>query len=222
MPPRRGSTNVTRRGLPWGFRWEDRPDSIPSGWRGDASAGEPRRSATGPRGISASALCEWATTIRTRSRTAARRMRSGPEISTSWGHSSQNGSSGTFPDHTPWRARSAAGSGDNVKIVRSALTSALGYADKTGVCHGFTTPPVTGVEVVGDLDTADIAFAVHFGDDGMDEVWFSPDLVEIVDHAPGIRATVGNGEFVKADDGSWLSIPPGGKRTRLRKWFRHE
>lgn len=31
---------------------------------------------------------------------------------------------------------------------------------------------VTGVEVFGDV-SEDLAFAVHFGDDGIDEAWFS-------------------------------------------------
>src|SRR4051812_19035614 len=37
--------------------------------------------------------------------------------------------------------------GDNVRIVRSELTEALGQADRGGVFYGFTTPSITGVEV---------------------------------------------------------------------------
>jgi hypothetical protein len=110
--------------------------------------------------------------------------------------------------------------GDNVRIVRSELTAALGHADEVGVCHGFATPSVTGVEVIGD-SSDDMALAVHFGDDGMDEVWFAPDLVQFVDHAAGSRATVGDQEFVRADDGSWVPV---GERSRQqgprRRWFR--
>src|SRR5690606_11615246 len=96
-------------------------------------------------------------------------------------------------------------------------TSALGHAGKVGVCHGFTTPSATGVEVVGDV-SEDLAFAVHFGDDGMDEVWFAPELLELVYHAPGLRATIDTSEFVKAEDGSWQPVVSEGKRPR-RRWF---
>lgn len=108
--------------------------------------------------------------------------------------------------------------GDNVRIVRSPETSQLGLADRVGVCHGFTTPSVTGVEVVGDL-TVDLAYAVHFQDDGHDETWFSPDLVELVDHAAGTKATVGDRQFVKADDGTWVPWPPRAT-PRRRGWLR--
>ena len=107
--------------------------------------------------------------------------------------------------------------GDNVRVLRSDITEALGLAGRVGVCHGFTTPSATGVEVVGGA-TEDIAFALHFEDDGMDEVWFSPALLEFADHAPGLRATVGDQEFVKAEDGSW--VPVEGSPTRTRRWFR--
>jgi hypothetical protein len=105
--------------------------------------------------------------------------------------------------------------GDNVKIVRSELTANLGHADRSGVFYGFTTPSVTGVAVVGEM-TDDLAFVVGFDDDT--EVWFSPDLVELVDHAPGIRSTVGDQEFVKGDDGDWVPLKTD-KGTRRRRWF---
>jgi hypothetical protein len=108
--------------------------------------------------------------------------------------------------------------GDNVRIVGSEPMSALGYADRVGVFYGFTSPSVTGVEVVGEI-TEDVAFAVDFGD-GTETVWFSPHLVELVDQAPGITATVGDQEFVKGDDGRWVPVEPDGERTRRRRWYR--
>ena len=78
---------------------------------------------------------------------------------------------------------------DNVRIVTTPMTERLGYAGKLGVCYGFTTPSVTGVEVVGDRD-ANYAWSVHFANSTAD-VWFSADLVEVVDHAPGTSASVG-------------------------------
>jgi hypothetical protein len=41
--------------------------------------------------------------------------------------------------------------------------------------------------------------------------WFAPELVVIVDHAVGSQATVGDQEFVKTEDGSWVQEPPGRK-----------
>ena len=47
--------------------------------------------------------------------------------------------------------------GDIVDIVSSPETVAAGFAGRRGTCYGFTTPSVTGVEVVGSSDD-DLAF----------------------------------------------------------------
>jgi hypothetical protein len=107
--------------------------------------------------------------------------------------------------------------GDNVRIVRSDATTASGHADLSGVCYGLTTPSVTGVEVIGNAPD-DAALNVHFDDEGIEDAWFSPELVQLIDHAAGSRATVGGREFVKGSDGRWTDVTPG--KTSRRKWFR--
>ena len=108
--------------------------------------------------------------------------------------------------------------GDNVRIDRSHDTSRSGHADLVGVCYGLTTPSVTGVEVIGPAPD-DQALNVHFEDDAVEDAWFSPELVLLVDHAVGSRATVGDHEFVKAADGSWVSSSLPQEVPRRRRWF---
>jgi hypothetical protein len=108
--------------------------------------------------------------------------------------------------------------GDNVRIVVSELTTASGHADRVGVCYGMTTPSVTGVEVVG-AAADDVALNVHFEDEAVDDAWFAPELVEVVDHAVGSQATVGDHAFVKAEDGTW-AYEAAGPEPHRRGWFR--
>lgn len=68
--------------------------------------------------------------------------------------------------------------GDVVRIVQSPETVATGYAGRTGLASGWTTPTVTGVDVIGSRDE-DIATGVTF-DDGT-TAWFDPSLVAPVD-----------------------------------------
>ena len=107
--------------------------------------------------------------------------------------------------------------GDNVRIVVSESTTESGHADMIGVCYGMTTPSVTGVGVVGGAPN-DVALNVHFDDEEMPDAWFAPDLVVLVDHAVGSRATVGDQAFVKTEGGDWVPQPPA-PASRRHKWF---
>jgi hypothetical protein len=109
--------------------------------------------------------------------------------------------------------------GDNVRIVASDSTSASGHADLIGVCYGMTTPSVTGVEVVGGA-IDDVALNVHFTDQEVKDAWFGPELVTVIDHAVGSRATVGDQAFVKTEGGDWVPEPPAPRRRRP-KWSGH-
>mgnify|MGYP000285989531 CR=1 FL=1 len=78
--------------------------------------------------------------------------------------------------------------GDNVRVVSTPLTVSLGLAGLTGAVYGETTPSVTGVEVIGG---AAHDYAINVQLDGRDEsLWFAPELLEFVDHAPGTVAFV--------------------------------
>ena len=63
--------------------------------------------------------------------------------------------------------------------------------------------------IIGD-PADDVAVAVHFGD-CKPAVWLAPDLVELVDHQPGITMSIGGQDFVRNADGGWDPVPPSGK-----------
>jgi hypothetical protein len=92
--------------------------------------------------------------------------------------------------------------GDSVRIRASPATTQLGLAGLTGVVYGFTTPSDTAVQVVGDA-SKDFAFGIKI--DGMgDPLWFDPDLVEFVNHSPGMTAGIGKRSFTRGVDGEWI------------------
>ena len=100
---------------------------------------------------------------------------------------------------------STPGFGDNVRILVTPLTEELGYAGLTGTVYGETTPSSTSVEVIGDA-TDDYALNVML--DGCDDqLWFAPQLVELVDHAAGTTIRIGDREMVRRDDGEWDEVP---------------
>ncbi len=117
--------------------------------------------------------------------------------------------------------------GDNVRIRSTPETERLSLAGRQGTVSGFTTPSVTGVEVIGS-PPEDYALAVMFEDAPVQDAWFAADLVEFIDHAPGTEIRVGNIKAVRNADGTWnettidgapierRSQPP--KKTRKRWW----
>ena len=94
---------------------------------------------------------------------------------------------------------------DTVDIVNEPATVIGGFAGRRGTCYGFTTPSVTGVDVIGD-STDDVALNVGF-DDGT-SAWFHPSLVAFVDVNAGQGLIVGNKRFVRAESGEWIEEPP--------------
>jgi hypothetical protein len=91
--------------------------------------------------------------------------------------------------------------GDIVEIAASPDTVEAGFAGRRGTCYGFTTPSVTGVDVIGG-DGGDFALSVGF-DDGTSG-WFHPSLVSFVSVNAGQIAIVGDKRFVRAADGRWI------------------
>jgi hypothetical protein len=94
--------------------------------------------------------------------------------------------------------------GDTVRIVSTPETIAAGYADRTGTCHGFTTPSITGVQVIGNSG-ADNALNVAF-DDGT-TAWFDPSLVAFMDVNAGQVAKIGEKRFIRQPTGEWVEAP---------------
>jgi hypothetical protein len=108
--------------------------------------------------------------------------------------------------------------GDNVRVRSAPETEARGLAGLAGNVRGETTPSVTAVEVIGEPAT-DFALCVHF--DGRDEdLWFAPQLLEFVDHAPGttIRLEGVPKQWVRTATGEWQEIPDPEKRDRKPWW----
>ena len=98
--------------------------------------------------------------------------------------------------------------GDTVRIRATVETERLGLSDRTGILYGWTTPSVTGVQVIG-WNANDRALAVQIHGQN-DQFWFDPDLVEFVDHTPGTEASVGGKSFKRSADGEWVEEDPVG------------
>jgi hypothetical protein len=94
------------------------------------------------------------------------------------------------------------GFGDTVRIRSTVETERLGLAGRTGLVHGLTTPSVTSVQVIGSVAN-DRALAVKL-EVQPDPLWFDPDLVEFVDHAPGTAVKIGNRSFTRGAGGEWI------------------
>lgn len=94
--------------------------------------------------------------------------------------------------------------GENVRIVSAAVTDELGIAGLTGQVYGVTTPSITGIEFVGGSQT-DTAVNV-FVEELEKDYWLSPDLVELIDHAPGTTVSMGYREWVRTEDGEWKEV----------------
>lgn len=97
--------------------------------------------------------------------------------------------------------------GDHVRIRSTPETQAAGLAGLMGTVYGVTTPSILGVEVIG-TPADDLALSVYFEDSG-EELWFAPDLLEVMDHAAGteIRLDGVAKRWVRTSDGKWLELP---------------
>lgn len=96
---------------------------------------------------------------------------------------------------------------DRVRIKSSEETRRLGLAGLEGVVYGWTTPSVTGVEMVGNRD-GDHAVNVHFDELG-EGFWFAEDLIETIDHGAGTVVTLDgvDKEWVRLPNGEWQERP---------------
>jgi hypothetical protein len=94
--------------------------------------------------------------------------------------------------------------GDHVRIAVTPETTAAGVAGLEGSVYGFTTPSVTGVNVIGRVGE-DYALAVVIESRGGETFWLEEALVELIDHAPGTEIWAAGSPFksVRNPDGSW-------------------
>ena len=112
--------------------------------------------------------------------------------------------------------------GDSVRVVSSPLTTKLGFAGFVGQVYGETTPSLTRVEVIGE-NHQDYAINVFFGNHD-EAFWFAPDLLEIVDHAPGTELRIESvpKKWVRVATGEWIESnieDLGAKRTPWWKFW---
>jgi hypothetical protein len=106
--------------------------------------------------------------------------------------------------------------GDSVRVVSTPETDSLGVAGLVGQVYGITTPSVTGVSVIGDV-VGDQAINVQLKE--RDEpLWFSPQLLELVDHAVGTEITIDGvpKKWIRSTDGDWNEIAT--KKPWWRVW----
>jgi hypothetical protein len=94
---------------------------------------------------------------------------------------------------------------DNVRIRVTPQTQAAGVAGRIGNVAGFTKPSYSRVEVIGEVKD-DLAFSVIF-ENPHAQLWFAPELLEFVDHAPGLDIQIGKKRLVRRADGGWDEVP---------------
>ena len=114
---------------------------------------------------------------------------------------------------------------DTVRVLEAPETVAAQVAGLIGVVFGESMPASSGVgPVIGTLQ-GEWALNVTF-EDREGEFWFTPELLELVDHGAGtvIGLDASPVEYVRRADGGWDERPraTSGKHTlwmRLRAWF---
>src|SRR5262249_15513808 len=77
------------------------------------------------------------------------------------------------------------------------------FAHLIGMVHGETTPSITNVTVIG---TSQEDHAIHVVFESRQEgFWFTPDLVEFLDYAPGTEITLEGvpKKWVRSATGEW-------------------
>src|SRR5262245_7245620 len=97
---------------------------------------------------------------------------------------------------------------DRVRVRTTSVTEAAGLAGCTGQIYGETVPSTSGVgpgEIMGELKD-DYAVNVHFKELNK-SVWFTRDLLEFVDHAPGTEVNIGGRKRVRTETGEWIETP---------------
>ncbi len=106
--------------------------------------------------------------------------------------------------------------GDNVRVRSTPETVARGVAGRTGQVLGETTPSVTGVQVIG---SAAEDYALHVDFDDAQDLWFAPEVLEFLNHAPGTEIRLAGKKWTRKADGSWTEevVAP---RGRTKPWWR--
>jgi len=110
---------------------------------------------------------------------------------------------------------SAISFGDTVLVLDTEQTRSAGVASIRGVVYGETTPSVTKVEVIGE-PTED--FAINVQPDTGESFWITEQLLELIDHSPGLDIQIGDQKAVRNPDGSWGEIQPSSQNPWWKFW----
>jgi hypothetical protein len=104
--------------------------------------------------------------------------------------------------------------GDNVRVRSTPETESRSIAGLRGQIYGETTPSVTGIAVVGTLQS-DYAINVQFVD-RQDSVWIAPELVEFLDHGAGTEITLEGVQkkWTRGSSGEWI------ERSTKKPWWK--
>lgn len=105
---------------------------------------------------------------------------------------------------------------DNVRVLSSDITVQRGLAGLTGNVYGETTPSITGVSVIGELKS-DYAINVHF-EERNESLWFAPELLEFVNHAPGTVITIKGvpKNWIRTESGDWQEEAVGNTQEKSK------
>ena len=113
--------------------------------------------------------------------------------------------------------------GDNVRVRVTPVTEQAGVGGLAGNVRGETTPSVTNVDVIGELKED---FALHvFFEDRNEGLWFVPELLDFVGHAPGSEITIKGVDkrWIRRKDGEWdeetTGREPRGFLSGIRRLF---
>lgn len=104
--------------------------------------------------------------------------------------------------------------GDTVRIRSTPAMECLGYAGLTGTVFGQTMPSYSGVSSIVGAGEVDYAINVFF-EERDEDVWFAPELVEFMDHAPGTELEIGGLKMIRDEQGEWHEVSRPGLVRRL-------
>ncbi len=105
--------------------------------------------------------------------------------------------------------------GDNVRVLVTSETTAQCVAGKVGSVLGMTTPSVTSVDVIGELNE-DYAINVSFEDEE-GEFWFAHQLLEFIDHGAGTEIVIDDFKAIRNADGTWDEMTV--SKPIKKKWW---
>jgi hypothetical protein len=101
--------------------------------------------------------------------------------------------------------RAGIGFGDTARVHVTPVTEAAGVAGRVGTVLGHTTRSLGYVADIIGSSPDDLAVNVAF-DDGV-SVWLTPDLVEFVDHQPGMEIGIAGVTYRRSANDEWEEAP---------------